>query len=94
VDRKRRQLESTTGRNMNDDQKRGFNRGYAIRGTRKHSHPASACPICFNPSTSKDTTSLIEHRCTRGHEWIATRQQGEAHAIWLARYITGVQENR
>jgi hypothetical protein len=97
LDRQRRQLESTTGRNVTptDDQKRGFNRGYAIRGTRKNTTtPHAACPSCYADCTSTDPGQLIEYRCSRGHTFTGYRSDGLNHAIFLSRFTTGTQENR
>lgn len=69
--------------NPTDDQKRGFNRGYAIRGTHsKPTGPRSPCPICLLDGTSTCTTELMQWRCPRGHEWTGTRQQGLKHAFF------------
>jgi hypothetical protein len=69
----------------NENSKHGNTSLFKNRIVVKDRRPKSFCPHCLNPGTSTCTTQLMQYRCLRGHEWTATRTQGERLADFLTR---------
>lgn len=77
------------------DPRHGWHRNYTIRGTsRDLTIPHAACPDCYLDATSSDTGHLLQYQCPRGHQFTGQRSDGLNHATFLARFYSGVQENR
>lgn len=62
--------------------------------TNHASLPHAPCPTCYADCTSHDPGQLLAYTCPRGHAFTAYRSDGLNHAIFLARYYTGIQDNR
>jgi hypothetical protein len=63
------------------------------RLTPRDQRPHAACDQCYSDATSPDTGPLLEFRCPRGHVFHRAKTLADQHAVWLARFSTGIERN-